>query len=87
MEGAADPDACAVCCDGGWEDGDLIMFCDGAGCLLAVHQKCYGVQDIPEGEWFCDVCIAHGNSQNMQCIFCFETGGAFKQAQDGRWVQ
>ncbi|CRK35994.1 hypothetical protein BN1723_015046, partial [Verticillium longisporum] len=32
-----------------------IIFCD--GCDKAVHQKCYGIHDIPEGDWFCKECV------------------------------
>jgi len=36
----------------GWEDA--IVYCD--GCDLRVHQHCYGVPDIPDGDWFCETC-------------------------------
>jgi len=34
--------------------GNLIIFCEGCG--TGVHQECYGVGKIPEGDWFCDAC-------------------------------
>lgn len=48
---------CDVCRDGSWTEGNMIVFCEGF-CGLTVHQKCYGVLEIPEGDipWYCDVC-------------------------------
>lgn len=53
----ADEDVvCEVCRDGGWDELNKIVFCD--DCSVAVHQYCYGVSKIPEGDipWFCDLC-------------------------------
>ena len=47
---------CMVCFDGSSLEGNKIMFCD--GCNAAVHQACYGVTEIPEGDFFCDRCKA-----------------------------
>ena len=50
-------DAVCMCCfDGSSFDGNRIMFCD--GCNAAVHQACYGVIEIPDGDFFCDRCRA-----------------------------
>lgn len=39
---------CAVCSGGLSLAPNLIVFCE--RCDIAVHQKCYGVDDIPAGE-------------------------------------
>ena len=40
---------CAVCSGGLSVAPNLIVFCE--RCDIAVHQKCYGVDDIPAGEF------------------------------------
>ncbi|KAL4858297.1 PHD and RING finger domain-containing protein [Chlorella vulgaris] len=50
--------SCMVC--GGGENDDLLLLCD--GCDRACHTYCAGLAGIPEGEWFCEVCVlSRGN--------------------------
>ena len=91
-------DDCCVCFNGESEENDPILFCDGPGCTAVVHQSCYGVMAIPDGDWLCDSCAIKANPTLAadtplllktlnRCMLCPDATGAFKPTADGRgWV-
>lgn len=49
-----DDEVCAICSKPDSEPPNEIVFCD--ACDMAVHQRCYGLAEIPEGDWICRNC-------------------------------
>ena len=44
---------CCICEISDATDVDPLVYCD--DCNLAVHKLCYGIKDIPDGDWFCNI--------------------------------
>ena len=47
---------CAICGGLASEPPNEMLLCD--ECDLGVHQECYNVPEVPEGDWFCRECQA-----------------------------
>lgn len=79
-----DDECCCVCGAGDFESDNLIVFC--SGCDIAVHQGCYGITRVPEGEWWCDLCANGARSDSsVRCAVCPGRKGALKRTLRGRW--
>lgn len=51
-----------------------------SSCSIAVHQRCYGVQDDVDGTWLCSWCKQKNEtvSNDKPCVLCPKSGGALK---------
>lgn len=46
---------------------------------MPVHQQCYGIVNIPKGDWICDLCLNFGpEGKYLRCPLCTKRGGALK---------
>lgn len=75
-----DDEVCYVCNSGDYEDDNLIVYC--SICNIAVHQQCYGIEEVPQDDWICEVCKKFRNpakNKYIECILCSSKGGALKQ--------
>jgi hypothetical protein len=93
-------DSCAICLGSDGEEGDELVFCDNCGkkdlficaCFnvhlsldLCVHQTCYGIEFLPDGNWFCEPCSE--KIEKVVCCVCPNTQDmAFKKTTDGQWI-
>ncbi|KAJ2954505.1 hypothetical protein O0L34_g2784 [Tuta absoluta] len=77
---------CCVCSDErGWPDNPLV-YCDGNGCTVAVHQACYGIVTVPTGPWYCRKCESPDNKGKVKCELCPSKSGALKRTDTGGWA-
>ncbi|KAK8969280.1 hypothetical protein KSP40_PGU005194 [Platanthera guangdongensis] len=85
-EDAAPP--CDFCCSGLSDMKSILLVCD--SCKVSVHQKCYGVHEVPDGGWLCSWCkyleaVGREIERNLDedssfrpCLLCPQTSGALK---------
>lgn len=78
------PNECNVCGESETQNEDFLVLCD--RCNIAVHQSCYGVAYIPEGNWLCRTCLLCPKDQ-PKCCLCLTPGGALKRTSAGnKWA-
>ncbi|XP_024943772.1 protein AF-10 isoform X10 [Cephus cinctus] len=79
---------CCVCSDErGWTENPLV-YCDGQGCTVAVHQACYGIVTVPTGPWYCRKCESQERSTRVEqrCELCPSRDGALKRTDQAGWA-
>ena len=81
LVGEADQDdsMCGVCMELEGDDDNPIILCD--GCNVGVHLGCYGLQQVPEGDWYCDRCkkVKSKPAHKVRCPACPSREGVFKR--------
>ena len=72
---------CAICGDDEALGKNAMIFCDGPGCDVPVHIKCYKVSEVPPGDnkWFCHRCEDKVPVGETDMICCSTKSGAFKR--------
>lgn len=69
----------------GWTENPLV-YCDGQGCTVAVHQACYGIVTVPTGPWYCRKCESQERSARVRCELCPSRDGALKRTDQAGWA-
>ncbi|KAI5190737.1 bromodomain and PHD finger-containing protein 1 [Nematocida sp. AWRm77] len=82
QEKESPPEECNVCGEQETSNENFLVLCD--GCNIAVHQTCYGIPNIPEGNWLCRRCLL-APRKKISCVLCCAPGGAFKKTSSGGW--
>ncbi|XP_022768248.1 uncharacterized protein LOC111312338 [Durio zibethinus] len=73
---------CHFCCiDDTRKESNRLIVC--SSCKVAVHQKCYGVQNDVDSSWLCSWCKLKndGGDKVKPCVLCPKQGGALKPIQ------
>ncbi|KAG7396634.1 hypothetical protein PHYBOEH_001967 [Phytophthora boehmeriae] len=85
---------CGVCCAPDSPENDPIVICELCG--VAVHQTCYRLAALPDGDWYCHPCKRYIEVQDvgknliptheLECEACNTKAGAFAPSGDGGWL-
>jgi len=66
---------CEICMDGEVTPDNQILFCE--ACNVAVHQMCYGIDEVPEGDYYCIACRYLGRDKMSKALS--QRGGDVKR--------
>ena len=70
-------EGCCICDVSDATDIDPLVYCD--QCNLAVHKLCYGIERIPEDDWFCNSCLYWKKKRSKVSFWCyFQENGCFQ---------
>lgn len=75
-----DQTCCQVCNSTEIEDKNHLVYC--SLCSIAVHQSCYPIYPLPEGDFICDLCKQFGpRGPMLRCFLCPCRGGVLRPIQ------
>eukprot|EP00055_Hartaetosiga_balthica_P007096 m.23981 g.23981 ORF g.23981 m.23981 type:complete len:555 (-) comp5602_c1_seq1:95-1759(-) len=76
---------CCICWQTAISNGNDMLKC--SVCKIVVHQKCYGVEHVPNHAWYCKRCEPHSQvrASKKKCSFCPMKEGCIKQTKSGAW--
>ena len=76
-----DDPPCAVCLEKDpWED-DPMIFCEGP-CSMCVHIKCYGLKEVPKGDFYCEGCKEVKRIRAANAVVSMARGGKTLKESD-----
>ena len=65
---------CQICNGGDTQEQNSIVFC--ARCSVTVHQHCYRLDELPNQDWICNLCLAfETRGRYLRCVACTRRGG------------
>lgn len=65
---------CQICNGGDTQEQNSIVFC--ARCSVTVHQRCYRLDELPNQDWICNLCLAfESRGRYLRCVTCTRRGG------------
>ncbi|KAM0681711.1 hypothetical protein GINT2_000225 [Glugoides intestinalis] len=73
---------CEVCGQKSSKVNHSLITCQ--GCLLAVHEDCYGITDLVTDRWLCKQCIFYYESPI--CKLCGRSNGMLKKTTCNNWA-
>ncbi|KAI8065202.1 hypothetical protein BC940DRAFT_84850 [Gongronella butleri] len=86
---AVEEDCCSICGSGRANTKNPIVFCDGTGCDLPVHKRCYALREVPDGDWYCQPCQDGLDNPSLKTtvVCCPNSGGAlFRTDKKGEYA-
>ncbi len=73
-------DCCVICFEEEYHGTyNNLVYCE--GCNLGFHQQCYGIPEVPEGDYFCEFCVLANDVPSKEaepkpvCELCQQKGG------------
>lgn len=60
---------CNICFHTFFEHNNPVVYC--SRCKISVHKLCYGIEKIPENDYYCEVCEMQIKDKKNKVVSCF----------------